>query len=87
MKIRLKSGADLKSRGVYRLGPRDRELVDELFDKLTREGTMRRTKSANPVGWEVFVVRSNRTGDIGRVVVDTRSLNTATEDDAYSLPR
>jgi len=43
MKIRLKSGADLKSRGLYRLGRKHRELVDELFDKLTREGKLRRT--------------------------------------------
>jgi len=74
MKIRLKPGADLKSRGVYRLGRKDREIVNELFDKLTREGKMRRTKSANPVGWGVFVVRSNRPGDKGRVVVDTMTL-------------
>ena len=87
MKIRLKPGADLKSRGVYRLSRKDREVVDELFDKLTREGKMSRTKGANSVGWGVFVVRSNRPGDKGRVVVDTRGLNAATEDDAYPLPR
>jgi hypothetical protein len=72
---------------VYRLGKKDRELVDELFDKLTREGKMCRTKSSNPVGWGVFVVRSGRPGDKGRVVVDTRGLNAVTEDDAYPLPR
>jgi transposase InsO family protein len=87
LQIRLKPGADLKSRGVYRLGRKDRELVDELFDKLTREGKMTRTRSANPVGWGVFVVRSGKPGDKGRVVVDTRGLNAATEDDAYPLPR
>jgi len=87
LKIRLKPGANLKSRGVYRLGRKDRELVDELFDKLTADGKMSRTRSANPVGWGVFVVRSNRPGDKGRVVVDTRGLNAASEDDAYPLPR
>jgi hypothetical protein len=87
LKIRLKPGADLKSRGVYRLGRKDRELVDELFDKLTMDGKLTRSRSANPVGWGVFVVRSNKPGDKGRVVVDTRGLNAVTEDDAYPLPR
>jgi len=41
----------------------------------------------NPVGWGVFVVRTGRPSDKGRVVVDTRGLNAATEDDAYPLPR
>jgi RNase H-like domain found in reverse transcriptase/Reverse transcriptase (RNA-dependent DNA polymerase) len=87
MKIKLKPGADLKSKGVYRLGRKDRELVDELFDKLTEVGKMTRSKNTNPVGWGVFVVRSSKQGDKGRVVVDTRGLNAATEDDAYPLPR
>jgi hypothetical protein len=87
LKIRLKPGPDLKSRGVYRLGRKDRELVDELFDKLTIDGKMSRSTSANPVGWGVFVVRSSKPGDKGRVVVDTRGLNAVTEDDAYPLPR
>jgi len=82
LKIRLKPGADLKSKGVYRLGSKDRAVVDELFDKLTAEGKMSRSKGANPVGWGVFVVRTGKPGDKGRVVVDTRGLNAAAEDDA-----
>jgi len=87
LKIRLKPGADLKSRGVYRLGSKDRAVVDELFDKLTAEGKMSRSKGSNPVGWGVFVVRTGKPGDKGRVVVDTRGLNAAAKDDAYPLPR
>jgi hypothetical protein len=34
MKIWLKEGADLRSKGVYRLGEKDKAVVDELFDKL-----------------------------------------------------
>jgi len=87
LKIRVKKGANLKSRGVYRLGAKDREVVDELFDKLCAEGKMSKCEGVNPVGWGVFVVRTGRPGDKGRVVVDTRGLNAATEDDAYPLPR
>jgi hypothetical protein len=87
LKIKLKPGANLKSKGVYRLGAKDRAVVDELFDKLTSEGKMSKSKGGNPVGWGVFVVRTGKPGDKGRVVVDTRGLNTAAEGDAYPLPR
>jgi hypothetical protein len=87
MKIRLKEGADLKSKGVYRLGSKDKAVVDELFDKLRAEGKMSPSRSGNPIGWGVFVVRTGRPGDKGRVVVDTRGLNAAAVDDAYPLPR
>jgi hypothetical protein len=87
MKIRIKPGASIKSRGVYRLGSRDRQTVDEVFDKLRREGKMVRSRGS-PTGWGVFVVRSkNNINDKGRVVVDTRGLNAVAEDDAYLLPR
>jgi hypothetical protein len=65
LKIRVKEGADLKSRGVYRLGAKDREVVDELFDKLIAEGKMSKCEGINPVGWGVFVVRTGRPGDKG----------------------
>ena len=87
LKIRVKEEANLKSRGVYRLGAKDREVVDELFDKLVAERKMSKCEGVNPVGWGVFVVRTGRPSDKGRVVVDTRGLNAATEDDAYPLPR
>jgi len=64
-RIKLKPGADLKSRGVYRLGAKDRQVVDELFDKLTREGKMSKSSSSNPIGWGVFVVRTGKPGDKG----------------------
>jgi hypothetical protein len=47
---------------------------------------MSKNKGVNPVGWGVFVVRTGRPGDKGHIVVDTRGLNAATEDDAYPLP-
>jgi hypothetical protein len=60
--------------------------VDELFNKLTMEGKMARSRNANPVRWGVFVVRSSKPGDKGRVAVDTKGLNAATKDNAYPLP-
>jgi hypothetical protein len=87
LRIKLKPDADLRSRGVYRLGAKDREVVDEVFDKLRADGKMSRSP-AGPVGWGVFVVRNRlKPGDKGRVVVDTRGLNAAAEDDTYPLPR
>jgi len=87
MRIKLKKDANLKSRGVYRLGAKDKVVVNELFDKLIAEGKMSKCTEPNPVGWGVFVVRTGKPGDKGQVVVDTRGLNTAAEDDAYLLPR
>jgi hypothetical protein len=87
LKIKLKKNANLKSRGVYRLGTKDRAVVDELFDKLIADGKMSKCTEPNPVGWGVFLVRTGRPGDKGRVVIDTRGLKAAAEDDAYPLPR
>jgi hypothetical protein len=87
LRIKLKKDANLKSKGVYRLGAKDKIVVDELFDKLIAEGKMSKCTEPNPVGWGVFVVRTGKPGDKGHVVVDTRGLNAASEDDAYPLPR
>jgi Reverse transcriptase (RNA-dependent DNA polymerase) len=87
LQIRLKKDANLKSKGVYPLGLKDRMVVDELFDKLIVEGKMSKATEPNPVGWGVFVVRTEKPGDKGRVVIDTLGLNAAAEDDAYPLPR
>jgi hypothetical protein len=40
LKIKLKKDANLKSKGVYRLGVKDRAVVDDLLDKLIAEGKM-----------------------------------------------
>jgi hypothetical protein len=87
LRIKLKENTNLKSKGVYQLGAKDRVVVDELFDKLIAEGKMSKCTDPNPVGWGVFVVRTGKPGDKGRVVIDTQGLNAATEDDAYPLPR
>jgi len=87
LKIKIKEGAEVpKPKGVYRLGKKDREVVDRLFDRLRREGKMSRS-AGSPYGWGVFVVwNRNDPNDKGRVVVDTRGLNAITEDDNYPLP-
>ena len=61
--------------------------MDETFDKLRTSGKLQ-DGSGGPIGWGVFVVRNRgKPNDKGRVVVDTRGLNSITEDDAYPLPR
>ena len=74
---------------VYKLGNRDKALVDETFDKLHAEGKMDWAKSFTPTGYSVFVVYRTtiaKDGSIsrkGRVFVDLRSHNKIAVKDTY----
>ena len=74
---------------VYPLGPQERALVDEQFDKLHKVNKMSWIPpgSPTPFGFPVFVVWKDVNGKRkGRVVVDIRGLNKVTVPDAYPMP-
>ena len=87
MKIPLKSDWESKISGkakVYPLSNRDRELVDETFDKLHQLDRMSWSKDATPFSYPVFCVWKTQNGkQKRRVVVDIRGLNSITQPDAY----
>ena len=87
MPIPLKPNAIAKPSKVYPLGHRDRQVVDETFDKLQKQGKLRFSTQPTPFSWPCFVVwRDTPQGRKGRVVIDIRGLNAITEDDGYPLP-
>jgi hypothetical protein len=87
MPIKLKDGAQPKASKVYPLGQKDRQVVDETFDKLHAQEKLRFTDQPTPFSWPCFVVwRDTPQGRKGRVVIDIRGLNAITEDDSYPLP-
>jgi hypothetical protein len=68
---------------VYSLGPAEKQLVDEMFDKLHEHHS--------PSGYPVFVAWRNQYKDgkairKGRIVVDIRNLNKITVPDIYPTP-
>ena len=87
MPIPLKEGSDPKPSRVYPLGEKDREVVDETFDKLHEHGKMQWANQPTKFSYPVFVVwRDTPSGRKGRVVVDIRGLNKITDSDAYPMP-
>lgn len=91
MRIPLKEGAKIPRNQVYRLGPKEKKLVDETFDALHEEGKLKWASNYTPSGYPVFVVYRLGTlpdgtrGLKGRVVVDLRGLNKITELDSYPV--
>jgi hypothetical protein len=83
LKIPLKEGATIQSKGPYRVSKRDQQVIDEVFDRARQDGRMSVSEGPNPVGWPVFVVWSKGKG---RPVVDLRGLNLNVLLDAYPLP-
>ena len=72
---------------VYPVGPKDREVIDEAFDKLHEQGRMEWTSIATPFSFPCFVIwKDTVKGSKGRVVVDIRALNKITVSDVYSVP-
>ena len=87
MPITLKPGADPKAARVYPLGQKDREVIDETFDKMHAQGKLTWSNQPTAFSYPVFVVwRDTSTGRKGRVVVDIRALNKMTETDSYPIP-
>jgi hypothetical protein len=71
----------------YPLSRRDRQLLDEIFDGLHKQGKMVWATRATPFAHPVFVVwRMVRGAVKGRVVIDLRGLNRVTIPDNYPLP-
>lgn len=76
---------------VYSLGPVEKQLVDEMFDKLHQQGRMQWASNHSPRGYPVFVAWRTQYKDgnavkKGRVVVDIRNLNKITVPDIYPTP-
>ena len=72
---------------IYPLGQKDREVVDEAFDKLHYQDRMEWTSQAIPFTYPCFVVwRNTPSSQKGRVVIDIRALNKITMPDAYPVP-
>jgi len=86
------AGAKL-SHKVYPLGPKEKALVDEQFDKLHQQGKMSWNKDQTPFAFPVFVVwKTVLIGPDkiphckGRVVVDIRGLNRISTPNSYPMP-
>ena len=88
MPIPLKPDAAPKPSRVYPVSQKDKDVIDETFNKLHEQGKMEWTNQPTPYSYPVFVVwRQMPDGSRkGRVVVDIRGLNKITESDAYPLP-
>lgn len=72
---------------VYPVGARDKQVINEAFDKLHEQGRMEWTSTATPFTFPCFVVwKDTADGPKGRVVVDIRALNKITIPDAYPMP-
>ena len=72
---------------VYPVGARDKQVINEAFDKLHNQGRMEWTSTATPFTFPCFVVwKDTADGPKGRVVVDIRALNKITIPDAYPVP-
>ena len=87
MPIPLKPGVTPKPARVYPVNQRDKQLIDETFDKLHQQGKMTWSSQPTPFSYPCFVVWREVNGiRKGRVVIDIRSLNRITENDSYPLP-
>lgn len=72
---------------VYPVGPKDREVIDEAFDKLHSQGRMEWTSTATPFSFPCFIVwKETAQGPKGRVVIDIGALNKITVPDVYPVP-
>jgi len=87
MEIPLKEGWDEKipKSTVYPQGPKERELIDQTFDRLHQQGRMEWSLHHTPSGYPVFVAyrqvpKADGTMESkGRVIVDIRGLNAQTQ--------
>ena len=91
MKLQLKDGWQDKVTGkakVYALGIKDREVVDEVFDQLHKQGRLEFTSQPTPFAYPVFVVWKTLPDGKkkGRPVIDLRALNELLLRDAYAPP-
>ena len=71
---------------VYPVGRRDREVIDQEFDKLHGQRRLEWTSTSTPFSIPCFVVwKDTPSGPKGRVVVDIRALNRIAMPDAYPV--
>ena len=70
------------------MGVKDKEIMDQTFDKMHTMGRLEWTKGPTPFSFPVFVVWKTNSEGIrkGRPVVDIRGLNDLLIPDAYPLP-
>ena len=71
---------------VYPVGRRDREVIDQEFDKLHGQDRLEETSISIPFSFSCFVVwKDTPSGSKDRVVVDIRALNRITMPDSYPV--
>ena len=73
---------------VYPVGPKNRAIIDEDFDKLHQQGRMTWSNDPTPFSFPCFVVWKTLADGTrkGRTVVDIRALNQISVPDAYPIP-
>ena len=82
--------ASMKTKGPYRNSPRDRGVINNVFNENRRLGRMEKVgKSGSPYALQVFVAHQAKgDGQIKhRPVIDMRPLNAMVPLDAYPIPR
>jgi hypothetical protein len=89
MRITLKPGVQLQSKGPYAASQRDRKCIDSTFDKMHNEDKIEWSPpwpkpGTMPAASPAFVVWN---GDKGRVVTDIRDVNDKTLTDPFPMPQ
>ena len=91
MSINLLSDAKIPIAKVYSIGSKDKQLIDEMFNKLHKQERMKYIKYSTAHDYSVFVVWRTilKSGQESvrkdRVVIDIRELNKITETDNYFM--
>ena len=92
MRVPLKPGWETKVSAIkpriYPLGNNARQLVDDTFNEMHKQGHLEFTTNPTPFSFPVFVIwKSDSDGKKkGRAVVDMRKLNDLVLPDSYPLP-
>ena len=91
MSITLLSDAKISSVKIYSIESKDKQLIDDMFDKLHEQSRMKYSKHSTSHDYSVFVTWRTilRSGQESvrknRVVVNIRELNKITQTDSYSM--
>ena len=87
MPINLKLGIVPKPARPYPVSQKDKEVIDETFDKLYTQGKITQYNQPTPFSYSIFIVqRDILTGRKERAVIDIRTFNKITELDTYPIP-
>ena len=86
MSINFKSDAMFKINKIYSLKVKNRQFVDETFDKLYKQEKFHWTTQFTEFSYSIFVIwRNTFAEEKKRVIVDIRGFNDITQADSYPL--